>query len=326
MNHHSLLVVDDEQSQRDALVGFLRKKGYTVLPAENGTQAIGLIQKETVDLILTDLRMPSMDGMRLLQETKKLNPEIIVIMMTAYGEIDTAIQSIKEGAADFINKPVNLGQLEVIIAKALERKQLLSENLRLKELVKERLQFGGIMTESSSMQQALSIAARAAMSKATVLIIGESGTGKELVARAIHTASPRSDQPFVAVNMAALSDNLVESELFGYEKGAFTGASMTRKGRFEIADKGTLFIDEVGEIPPSTQVKLLRVLQEQSVERIGANNLVHFDVRLVAATHRNLEEMVKAGEFREDFYYRLNVIRIHLPPLRERKGDIPLLV
>lgn len=326
MNHHSLLVVDDEQSQREALRGFLQKKGYAVLSAENGTQAVSTIQKETVDLVLTDLRMPGMDGLRLLQETKKINPEIIVIVMTAFGEIETAIQSIKEGAADFINKPLNLGQLEVIIEKALERKQLVSENLRLRELVKERLQFGGITSESPAMQQALSIAARAAMSKATVLIIGESGTGKELIARAIHTASPRSGEPFIAVNMAALSENLVESELFGYEKGAFTGASMMRKGRFELADKGTLFIDEVGEIPPSTQVKLLRVLQEQSVERIGASTAIHLDVRLVAATHRDLEEMVKTGEFREDFYYRLNVVRIHLPPLRERKGDIPHLV
>ena len=267
-----------------------------------------------------------MDGSELLLQTKQLNPEIDVIVMTAFGSIETGIQMMKDGAADFITKPVDLEQLELTIKKALERKQLSFENKRLRELVNERLSFGGIISASGSMSQALSIAARVAPSIANVLILGESGTGKELIAKALHLASPRADNPFVAVNMAALSDNLVESELFGYEKGAFTGAQQQRKGRFEMAHGGTLFIDEVGDIPLTTQVKLLRVLQEQQIERIGSSSPIKVDVRVVAATNRILEDMVKSGDFREDLYYRLNVVKIALPPLRERKTDIPLLV
>lgn len=326
MAKYTILVVDDEAPQRDALFGFLKKKGYEALVAATGKAALQHVQEQTIDLVLTDLRMPEMDGAELLNEIKKLNPDIAVIVMTAFGSIETAIDAMKNGASDFMIKPINLDRLEITIAKALEHKQLISENERLRALVNERLQFGSMITSSPAMQQALSVAARVAPSKASVLIIGESGVGKELIARAIHQAGSRSKAPFVAVNMAALSDNLVESELFGHEKGAFTGANQQRKGRFELADGGTLFIDEVGDIPLHIQVKLLRVLQEQTIDRIGSADPIRVDVRIIAATNRPLEEMVKNGQFREDFYYRLNVVKILLPPLRERKSDLPILL
>jgi len=325
MSDYTILVVDDEDAQRNALSGFLKKKGYKIQMANTGKNAIDIVRRKAIDLILTDLRMPEMDGSQVLQQTKKINPDIDVIVMTAFGSIDGATDAMKKGAVDFITKPVDLEQLQIAIEKTLERKQLLSENKRLRELVGERLKFGGIISSSSTMEAALSIASRAATSKATVLITGESGVGKELVAKAIHFASPRAEKEFVAVNMAALSDNLVESELFGHEKGAFTGADRLRKGRFELAHDGTLFIDEVGDIPLNTKVKLLRVLQEHQFERIGSATPLDIDVRVIAATNRNLEEMVKSGEFRQDLYYRLNVIKIPLPSLRERRTDIPLL-
>jgi len=325
MQSFVILVVDDEASQREALGGFLQKKSYTVKKAESGDQALDIIRNETIDLVITDMRMPEMDGAELLLETKKLNPDIDVIVLTAYGNIETATSAMKSGATDFITKPVDLEQLDIVIRKALEKRQLSFENRRLRELVNEHLSFGGIISSDSNMDQVLSLSARVAPSNATVLITGESGTGKELIAKAIHFAGPRSDLPFIAVNMAALSDNLVESELFGHEKGAFTGAQQLRKGRFETAHGGTLFIDEVGDIPLNTQVKLLRVLQEHYIERIGSTQSIPVDVRVIAATNRPLEDMVKNGEFREDFYYRLNVVKINLPPLRKRKNDIPLL-
>jgi len=325
MPKYAILVVDDEQAQREALAGFLKKQGYHIHVAASGKQALEIIRENAVDLVLTDLRMPDLDGAKVLQRTKEINPEIEVIVMTAFGSIEGATQAMKDGATDFVTKPIDLEQLELTIAKTLERKQLASENRRLRELVGERLQFGAIITTSSAMEQALSVASRAAGSKATILITGESGTGKELVAKAIHLASPRADEPFVAVNMAALPENLVESELFGHEKGAFTGADKARKGRFEMANGGTLFIDEVGDVPASTQVKLLRVLQGQEFERLGSSQPIKVDVRVIAATNRPLEEMIKTGQFREDLYYRLNVVKIHLPPLRERRADIPLL-
>lgn len=321
----TILIVDDEAVQRNTLAGFLAKKGYTTLQAESGAAALNAVRLQTVDLVLTDLRMPGMDGAQLLTELKNLNPELEVIMMTAFGTMEEAVQSMKNGALDFITKPIDLGQLELTIARAVERKQLISENQRLQQLVAERLSFSGILTRSEAMQKALSIAARAAVSRITVLILGESGTGKELVAKAIHLASPRAAKPFVAVNLAALPDTLVESELFGHEKGAFTGADRMRMGRFEAANTGTLFIDEVGDMPLPIQAKLLRVLQEQAFERLGSSSPVRVDVRLIAATNRSLDDLVRTRLFREDLYYRLNVVRIELPPLRERKTDIPLL-
>jgi len=321
----SILVVDDEPSQRSALAGFLRKKGYVTVEAESAAAALTVARQQVVDLVLTDLRMPGMDGARLLQELKSLNPLLDVIIMTAFGTMSEAVGAMKEGALDFITKPIDLEQLEVAIARAVERKQLISENQRLQQLVEERSSFSGILTRSESMQRALSVAARAAASRTTVLILGESGTGKELVAKAIHLASARAAKPFVAINLAALPETLAESELFGHEKGAFTGADRMRPGRFEAADGGTLFIDEVGDMPPAIQAKLLRVLQEREVERLGSSRPVQVDVRIIAATNRSLAGMVKDKTFREDLYYRLNVVRVELPPLRERKEDIPLL-
>ena len=321
----SILVVDDEPSQRSALAGFLRKKGYVTVEAESAAAALTVARQQVVDLVLTDLRMPGMDGARLLQELKSLNPLLDVIIMTAFGTMSEAVGAMKEGALDFITKPIDLEQLEVAIARAVERKQLISENQRLQQLVEERSSFSGILTRSETMQRALSVAARAAASRTTVLILGESGTGKELVAKAIHLASARAAKPFVAINLAALPETLAESELFGHEKGAFTGADRMRPGRFEAADGGTLFIDEVGDMPPAIQAKLLRVLQEREVERLGSSRPVQVDVRIIAATNRSLAEMVKDKTFREDLYYRLNVVRVELPPLRERKEDIPLL-
>ncbi len=322
---HTLLIIDDEQAQRESLAGFLTKKGYQIRQAASAQEAIEMVQRMPVDLLLTDLRMPGMDGRELLQKVKGINPEVEVIVMTAFGSLESAVAAMKEGALDFLTKPIDLQQLELIVAKAIERKQLLSENARLRELVQEQHTFHGIITSSPLMQESLSIAGRAAESKATVLILGESGTGKELVAKAIHLAGPRRDKPFVAVNMAALPEQLLESEMFGHEKGAFTGAEKFRQGRFEMAHSGTLFIDEVGDIPAGLQVKLLRVLQSQSFERLGSSQPIQVDVRLIAATHRNLETLVKEGVFRQDLYYRLNVVQIRLPALRERRMDIPTL-
>ncbi|MBN2411275.1 sigma-54-dependent Fis family transcriptional regulator [candidate division KSB1 bacterium] len=326
MPKYNILVADDELSQRDALAGFLTKKGFSVITAQSGKEAVAVLKNKSVDLILTDLRMPEMDGMELLTAAKDINPNIEVIVMTAYGSIEGATGAMKQGAADFITKPVDIEQLEMTVNKVLEHKQLIAENKRLKELVNDRFRFGGIISSGKSMAEALSIASRVAESKASVLITGESGTGKELVARAIHFASTRESKPFIAVNMAALPENLVESELFGHEKGAFTGADKFRKGRFESAHEGTIFIDEVGDVPLSTQVKLLRVLQEHTIERIGSSESIAVDVRIIAATNKKLEEMVKTGMFREDLFYRLNVVKIELPPLRQRKTDIPLLI
>jgi len=262
-----------------------------------------------------------------LKESKQLNPLIEVILITAHGSIEGAVDAIKAGAADYIEKTiVDLDRVEIIIQKTLERKRLASENLQLRQLLEEKHRLTGIISVSGAMEEVINIAGRAAESKATILIRGESGTGKELLAKAIHYASPRSDKPFVAVNCAALNENLQESEFFGHEKGAFTGASKMRKGRFELADGGTLFLDEVGDIPPSVQVKLLRVLQEQTFERVGGNETIKVDARLIAATNRDLEKQIEAEDFREDLFYRLNVVSIYIPPLRERKEDIPQLV
>jgi DNA-binding NtrC family response regulator len=326
MPRHTILVVDDETSQRETLAGYLKKRDYDILTASQGEEALDVIKNRTVDLLLTDMRMPAMDGTELLHLTKQVNPDVEVIVMTAFGSVEVAIEAMKNGAADFITKPVDLDQLELTVAKVLEHKQLISENQRLRELAGERYRFTGIISKSQEMELALNIASRVASSKTTVLITGESGTGKELIAQAIHFASPRRENSFVGVNMAALSDNLVESELFGHEKGAFTGADRVRKGRFELAHGGTLFIDEVGDIPLNTQVKLLRVLQEQQVERVGSAEPVDVDVRVIAATNRPLEQEIRSGTFREDLYYRLNVVRIDIPPLRKRRADIPLLV
>lgn len=323
---HTLLVIDDEKTQRETLAGFLKKKGYIIEQADSGIAGLEIVTKNAIDLILTDFKMPGKDGLAVLKEAKQINPEIDVIVMTAYGSVESATEAMKAGAVDYLTKPVDLDHLELIVAKALDRKLLVSENRELKQQLEEKFRFAEIISNSPEMDAVLNTAARVAASQTTVMIRGDSGTGKELVARAIHFASPRRDKPFVAVHCAALSENLLESELFGHEKGAFTGADRQRKGRFELAHNGTLFLDEIGEIPPATQVKLLRVLQEKSFERVGGSETINVDVRLVAATNRDLEKMLEEKTFRDDLYYRLNVVTIVVPPLRERKSDIQPLI
>jgi DNA-binding NtrC family response regulator len=321
-----ILVVDDEEPQRKVLAGFLRKTGYAVEAVGDAEQALALVAARSVDLVLTDLRMPARSGIELLEAVRALNPELPVVVMTAYGTVASAVDAMKRGAADYLAKPVNLDELEVLVARTLERRALLSENRALREQVESRYRLAGLETGNARMQEAINVAARAAASRATILVQGESGTGKELLARAIHYASPRRRGPLVAVSVAALPETLLESELFGHERGAFTGAEREHRGRFELADGGTLFLDEVGELPRSTQVKLLRVLQEQAFERLGGSRQIKVDVRLVAATNRDLPAMVRASEFREDLFFRLDVVAITLPPLRARREDIPLLV
>ena len=326
MLNETILVVDDEIPQRDTMAGFLSKLGFNLLVAASGKEGIDIVEKEPVDLILTDYRMPDKNGLEVLKEAKQINPLIEVVLITAYGTIQGAVDAMKLGAADYIEKPIDLDRAEIVIQKALERKRLSSENLQLRQMLEEKHRLTGIISTSGAMEEVINIAGRAAKSKATILIHGESGTGKELLAKAIHYASPRSNKPFIAVNCAALNENLLESELFGHEKGAFTGADKMRRGRFELADGGTLFLDEVGDIPLSVQVKLLRVLQEQNFERLGGSETINVDVRLIAATNRDLEKLIEAGDFREDLFYRLNVVNIYIPPLRNRKEDIPPLV
>ena len=326
MSERVVLVVDDEEAQRKVLAGFLRKKGFEVLTAGAAGEALEEASTHTVDLVLTDLRMPGGGGLELLRGLRSLNPEVPVIVMTAYGTVTSAVEAMKQGAADYLSKPVDLDELELLVARTLERRALESENRELRELVAERHRLKGLETASALMAQAINIAARAAASRATILIRGESGTGKEVLARAIHAASPRAARPLVAVNVAALPETLLESEMFGHERGAFTGADRQHRGRFEQADGGTLFLDEIGDLPKGTQAKLLRALQEQRFERLGGTGSIQVDVRVVAATSRDLEAMVRGSEFREDLYYRLNVVTIEIPPLRERRDDIPGLV
>jgi two-component system NtrC family response regulator len=321
-----ILVVDDEEPQRRVLAGFLRKAGYEVEAVGGADGALAVVSSRTVDLVLTDLRMPGKSGTELLDAVRGVNPEIPVVVMTAYGTVASAVDAMKRGAADYLAKPVDLDELEVLVARTLERRALVSENRALREQVESRYRLAGLETGNARMQEAINVAARAAGSRATILIHGESGTGKELLARAIHYASPRRRGPLVAVNVAALPETLLESELFGHERGAFTGADREHRGRFELADGGTLFLDEIGDLPRGTQVKLLRVLQEQAFERLGGTRPIKVDVRLVAATHRDLEALARAGDFREDLFFRLNVVAITLPPLKERKEDVPLLV
>jgi len=322
----TILVIDDEASQREAVGGYLRKRGFTVLQADNGRRGLEILQGQVVDLVITDLRMPELDGMGVLEAARQTNPDIGVVLVTAFGSVDGAVDAMQEGAFHYLEKPIDLDELDEIVDRALERSHLVSENELLRERIGGGAQFGGIIARDPAMEEALNVVARAAPSRATVLVRGESGTGKELVARAVHDASPRADKPFVGVNCAALNKGLIESELFGHEKGAFTGAINRRVGRFEQANGGTLFIDELAEIPAEVQVKLLRVLQERKIERVGSGTEIEVDVRLIGATHRDLQGLVADGGFREDLFYRLNVVSVQLPPLRSRKRDIPVLV
>ena len=320
----TILIVDDERHTREGLARALRGD-YAVAEAENGQRALEWLETHAADVILTDLRMPHMDGLQLLARLLGREPKPIVIMLTAYGNVETAVEAMKRGAYDFLAKPVNLDRLELLLTRALAERQLGVENFFFCAQLDSKYGFANIIGTSPAMQAVFDTIRHVAPTKATVLIQGESGTGKELVARALHQASPRREGPFVPVHCAALAPTLLESELFGHEKGAFTGAVERRRGRFEMADGGTLFLDEIGEIEPSLQVKILRVLEERAFERVGGSETVTVNVRLVAATNKDLRQLVADGKFREDLFYRLFVVNLTLPPLRERDGDIVLL-
>ena len=320
----NILIVDDEASQRSVLSGYLKKKRHIVYEADSVAHAMERFAASPVDAILTDYQMPHGTGVDLLKAAKGIQSQAAVIIMTAFGTIEGAVTAMREGAFDYLTKPINLDELDVLLHRVEELHQLRSENLILREQLAERHSFAGIISQSAAMEGVLGSANRVAQSSASVLIRGESGVGKELIAKAVHFASDRKDKPFVAVNCAALNENLLESELFGHEKGAFTGADRQRRGRFEMANGGTLFLDEIGDISPATQVRLLRVLQEQQFERVGGSDTVQVDVRVIAATNRDLEDAIKKGLFREDLFYRLNVILVEIPPLRKRREDIPL--
>lgn len=326
MSEFRVLLIDDEPAQLTSIKSFLKRRGLHVFAAQSGSEGIRIVKQGNLDLVLSDFRMPDKSGLEVLREVKQYNPELPVVILTAFSRIEDAVLVMKEGAFDYLTKPLDLDNLEFLIKRVREHNHLISENKLLREQLQERYRFDSIISHSGAMEQVLNTAGRVAKSKATVLIRGESGTGKELIARAIHFASDRHIQPIITVNCAALSENLLESELFGHEKGAFTGASGQRIGRFEQADGGTLFIDEVGDIAPQTQVKLLRALQFGEFERVGGSQTLKVDVRVLAATNRDLEAMIAQNLFREDLYYRLNVVSITIPPLNERKSDIPLLI
>ena len=325
MTEPTVLVADDEIGVRESVGRVLRHEGFRVIPAEDGDAALAALRQGGVDLLLADLRMPGLDGLELLRAAKLLTPEVEVVVLSGHGTVQEAVAAMKEGAYDFLTKPFERAQLVRTVRQALEHRALLLKNRNLQRRLDELVGAGEIIGESPAIRQVLALVSQVAPTAATVLIQGESGTGKELVARALHEGSPRSGRPFIRVNCAALPETLLESELFGYERGAFTGAAARKEGRFELADGGTLLLDEAGDLTAATQAKLLRVLQEGEFERLGATKTVKVDVRLVAATNQNLALLVKERRFREDLYYRLNVITIEIPPLRERGEDILLL-
>lgn len=322
---HTILLVDDEERLADVLSVALEQNGFRTLTAQNGQDALKVLDNETVDLVLTDLRMPGMSGAELLREIKQRTPNLPVVVMTAYSSVKDAVHIIKDGAFDYVGKPVDIDELEQTIKNALRLSDALTDNLRLRQELEGRYRFDNLIGSSTPFRSVIENIAEVCESRANVLITGESGTGKEMVARSIHYNSPRRDHPFVALNCAAIPETLLESELFGHVKGAFTGAVANRLGRFAQADRGTLFLDEIGDMPLATQAKILRVLQERAFEPVGGTQTRAVDVRIVAATNKDLMGAVQSGDFREDLYYRLNVFPITLPPLRDRRDDIPEL-
>jgi DNA-binding NtrC family response regulator len=325
-NRFHILVVDDEPVQREMIGGFLKKQGFEVIAADSAERALELFRQDAFDLVLTDQKMANMSGLDLLQAVHTINPETPVILITAFGTVEAAVAALKQGAIDYLTKPLNLDELLFRIRQVSDRYRIIAENRELREALQSRHRIEGIIGESGQMLEVLSLVRRVAPSEATVLIRGESGTGKELIAKAIHFASPRASGPLVKVNCAALPETLLESELFGHERGAFTGAVTSRQGRFELANGGTIFLDEIGDLPLPLQAKLLRVLQEREYEKVGSSRPVKVNVRILAASHRPLEALIKAGQLREDLYYRLNVVTILIPPLRERRSDLSLLI
>ena len=322
----TILIVDDEKNYLTILSALLEDEGFEVLTAPGGSEALEIHKSSDLDLILTDMKMPKMDGIELLENIKENDPDLPVIMMTAHGTVDKAVEAMQKGAYTYVLKPFDNERLIIYVKKATSMYQVVKENRRLRNAVESQYRFGNIIGKSKKIRDVFDTIQKVAPSGATVLIEGESGTGKELVARSIHFNSPRREKPFVAVNCSALAENLLESELFGHEKGAFTGAVATKKGRFELADGGTLFLDEIGELSPNLQVKLLRVLQEKVFERVGGVRTISVDIRILAATNKDLQQEMQDGRFREDLYYRLNVVHLVLPPLKARQEDIRLLV
>ncbi|MGD0676427.1 MAG: sigma-54 dependent transcriptional regulator [Polyangiaceae bacterium] len=317
-----VLVVDDEAGARTALSGLLRAEGFQVTVAEDGNEALAQLQEKAPDVLVTDLQMPGCDGLELLMRGREISPALVVILVTAFAEVETAVRAMRLGAEHYLTKPPQIEELVLVIDRALERRRLRDEATELRTRLKGRLSIDNIIGSSPAMQEVFDIIEQVAPTKASVLITGESGTGKELVAQAIHQNSPRAGAPFVKLHCAALAESILESELFGHEKGAFTGASSRREGRFRQAEGGTLFLDEIGEISPAIQVKLLRFLQERTFERVGGNETLKVDVRIIAATNRDLPSEAAAGRFRDDLYYRLNVVNIEMPPLRARPSDL----
>lgn len=320
-----ILVVDDEESIREFLEIMLKKEGYEVTLAEDGKRAQELLKKKTFDMVISDLQMPHVTGIELLKFTKDLNPDIVFMIITAFGTTETAVEAMKSGAYDYITKPFKIDEVRILINNALKSKRLETENIQLKRELKKENSFANIIGNSGAMHKIFDLIQRVSQTATNVLITGESGTGKELIAKAIHYNGPLKDKPFVTVNCGAIPENLMESEMFGHKKGSFTGAHADKMGLFEVANGGTLFLDEIGELPLTIQVKLLRAIQERVIRMVGGTEDIKVEVRIVAATNRNLEEFVKSGGFREDLYYRLNVISIKSPPLRERREDIPIL-
>ncbi len=321
----TILVVDDEPSHRQMIEAVLSAEDYEVHQAEDGRSAIATIEKKFYDLLIMDVRMKDVGGIEALKEIKKISPGIPIIIMTAYASVGTAVDALKSGAYDYLTKPLDIEELKILVAKALRHQELEKENVFLKERLNDRFDFSNIIGRSPAMSKLFETMALVAPSEATVLIVGESGTGKELIANAIHQNSPRSEKALIKVNCAALPETLLESELFGHEKGAFTGAVARRQGRFQLAHNSSIFLDEIAEMAPATQAKILRVLQEREFELLGSTQTIKVDTRVIAATNRNLEEEIQKGRFREDLYYRLNVVSVEVPPIRRRREDIPLL-